>query len=185
MTPPARLIELIDALEFDSDELRQMFDRETGLIVAVERSTLEAVESGDDDALEALPDWQQTEIDLARAILADEIAGGGRFIDPPDKFEFHEYRHMERFIGTVETTEIADQLWSSIKGKGAFRSFKDTLHRLGLAERWYAYRGLGSGVPRSLRAYPEIEPIDDREGNLFKVVVTRKVPGGQLTSSAP
>jgi predicted HTH transcriptional regulator len=52
------------------------------------------------------------------------------------------------------------------------------------ATKLLPYRGLGSGVPRSLRAYQEIELTDDREGNLFKVVVTRKFLGGQLTSSA-
>jgi len=140
MHPPANLDALIDALEFDSEDLRRRFDRQTGMMVMVERSTLDAVESGDDDTLEALPDWQRAEIDLARAIIADEIASGGRFIDPPNKFEFHEYRQMERFIGTIENAGIADQLWRAIKGKGAFRHFKDTLHRLGLAERWYACR---------------------------------------------
>lgn len=35
------------------------------------------------------------------------------------------------------------------------------------------YRGLGSGILRALKAYPAIELIDDREGNLFRVVVSR------------
>ena len=36
------------------------------------------------------------------------------------------------------------------------------------------YRGLGSGIRRSLKAYPLIEFIDDRESNLFKVIIQRK-----------
>lgn len=35
------------------------------------------------------------------------------------------------------------------------------------------YRGLGSGLLRALRAWPQIELIDDREGNLFKAIVVR------------
>ena len=35
------------------------------------------------------------------------------------------------------------------------------------------YRGLGSGIPRALKAYPDIEFIDDREGNQFMVVIKR------------
>lgn len=35
------------------------------------------------------------------------------------------------------------------------------------------YRGLGSGILRALKAYSAIELIDDREGNLFKVIVRR------------
>ena len=65
---------------------------------------------------------------------------GGRFVDAPDKFDFNEYRQMERFIGTVESAEAAEQLWRAINGKGAFRYFKDTAHRLGLLERWRQYR---------------------------------------------
>jgi len=34
------------------------------------------------------------------------------------------------------------------------------------------YRGLGSGIRRALKAYDQIEFIDDREGNSFKVVVS-------------
>jgi len=47
---------------------------------------------------------------------------------------------MERFIGTVKDAEAAEQLWRAIKGKGAFRYFKDTASRLGLLERWFQYR---------------------------------------------
>lgn len=35
------------------------------------------------------------------------------------------------------------------------------------------YRGLGTGVRRALKAYPQIELIDDREGNLFTVIIHR------------
>jgi ATP-dependent DNA helicase RecG len=41
------------------------------------------------------------------------------------------------------------------------------------AAKLLPYRGLGSGLLRALRAWPQIEPIDDRAGNLFKVIVSR------------
>ncbi len=41
------------------------------------------------------------------------------------------------------------------------------------AAKLIPYRGLGSGLLRALRAWPHIELIDDRVGNLFKVVVVR------------
>lgn len=108
--------------------------------MAVEQEVLDAIESGDEEELSTLADWQREEIDLARAILDDEAKAGTRFIAPPDRFEFHGYHQMERFIGTIADADIADQLWRAIKGKGAFRYFRDTLDRLGLEERWYAYR---------------------------------------------
>jgi hypothetical protein len=84
-----------------------------------------------------LPDWQKEEADIARAIVEDS---GERFVDAPDKFDFHEYGQMERFIGTVEDDAAENELFRAIKGKGAFRYFKDTASRLGLLERWYQYR---------------------------------------------
>ena len=41
------------------------------------------------------------------------------------------------------------------------------------AAKLLPYRGLGSGLLRALRAWPDIELIDDRAGNLFKAIVTR------------
>jgi ATP-dependent DNA helicase RecG len=41
------------------------------------------------------------------------------------------------------------------------------------AAKLLPYRGLGSGLLRVIRAWPQIELIDDRAGNLFKVVVPR------------
>lgn len=35
------------------------------------------------------------------------------------------------------------------------------------------YRGLGTGIRRSLREYPAIEFVDDREGNQFRAVIMR------------
>lgn len=41
------------------------------------------------------------------------------------------------------------------------------------AAKLLPYRGLGSGLLRALRAWPQIELIDDRAGNLFRVIVAR------------
>lgn len=41
------------------------------------------------------------------------------------------------------------------------------------ASRILPYRGLGSGIVRALAAYSAIEFIDDRENNLFKVIIMR------------
>ena len=41
------------------------------------------------------------------------------------------------------------------------------------AAKLLPYRGLGSGLLRALRAWPQIELIDDRAGNLFKAIVAR------------
>ncbi len=136
--PAAKLSDLVDALEFDSEEYVTRFDRQTGRIVSVERHILSAFEEGEEEEeLGDVPDWQNKELEIAKAMAEDD---GQRFIDAPDKFDFHEYHQMERFIGSLESVEAAEQLWRAIKGKGAFRYFKDTASRLGLLERWYRFR---------------------------------------------
>lgn len=42
------------------------------------------------------------------------------------------------------------------------------------------YRGLGSGIPRALHDWPDIELIDDVAANQFKVVVARPQPHVQV-----
>jgi ATP-dependent DNA helicase RecG len=38
---------------------------------------------------------------------------------------------------------------------------------------------LGSGILRALKAYPDIDFVDDREGNAFKVIIRRGRAIGQ------
>jgi hypothetical protein len=129
---PIKLSELIEALEYDSDEHVTRVDLQNGSVVMVDLSLFEVVEEGDEERLSDLPDWQKEQVEIARAIVANS---GERFVEAPDKFEFHEYRHMEWFISTVEDTEAAEQLWRAIKGKGAFRYFKDTANRLEISAK--------------------------------------------------
>lgn len=130
-----KLSELIDAVMLDfGEEYITKVDLQNGCVVTVERAVISAVEESDEEALE---DWEKSELETARAIFDDP---GERFVDAPSKFDFHEYRHMERFIGTLGDSAAAEQLFRAIKGKGAFRYFKDTAHRLGVLEQWYQYR---------------------------------------------
>jgi hypothetical protein len=123
MNPPAKLSDLILALEMPSEEFRTYFDRKTGAVVSVEESMLSRLEDGEEEDLDDLAEWQKEEYEVAKEIVSDD---GSRFLPPPDKFEFHEYRVMEEFIRTI-------------KGRGAFRYFKDTLHRLAIQQSWYDY----------------------------------------------
>ena len=36
------------------------------------------------------------------------------------------------------------------------------------------YRGLGSGIKRAIKVYPDIELIDDKAGSTFKAIIKRK-----------
>jgi hypothetical protein len=136
MNPPAKLSDLILALDMPSEEFRTYFDRKTGAVVSVEEMMLSSLENGEEEDPDDLSDWQMEEYEIAKEIVSDD---GSRFLPPPDKFEFHEYRVMEEFIHSLDDNETANQLWHAIKGRGAFRYFKDTLHRLGIQQSWYDY----------------------------------------------
>ena len=133
----AKLSDLMESLEFPSQEGRFYYDRKESRIVRIDLSLLGEMEDGDEEALSDLPEWQKPEIEIARAILSDRT---GRFIDAPDPFDFDEYRLMERFIGTLADNSMANRLYHAIQGQGAFRRFKDTLHQLGIEKQWFEYR---------------------------------------------
>jgi hypothetical protein len=60
-------------------------------------------------------------------------------VDPVSSRE--QYRWMERFIATVEESELRQKLVAAIDGKGAFRRFKDVLMSFPIdRERWFAFR---------------------------------------------
>jgi hypothetical protein len=137
MKPPAKLSELTSAIDLECEEYCSLFDRDTGRIVAVDSKILRAVEECEEDNLTDLPEWQKQEIEIARDIAN---APEGRFIAPPNKFDFDEYQHMERFILSLSDEEAVAQLWNAIKGSRAFRHFKDVLYRLGIQDQWFRYR---------------------------------------------
>ena len=127
-------------VEFDMELIDYYFDRKTGRVIMVEKALREALEAGDDEEeLETLYDGGKEMVEITREIIND-IGPDPRFIDAPCQFDFHEYREMERFIGTLGDAVAVEQLTRAIRGKGAFRYFKDTVARLGLRDQWFSFR---------------------------------------------
>jgi hypothetical protein len=134
MNPPAKLSDLMDPIELSSEESIYKFDRKKGVMVVVDSTVLSSIEEGEEPSV---ADWQKEEVEIAREIVND---AENPFIKPPSKFDFHEYRHMEKFIHSLNNEDAVEQLWRAIKGKGAFRYFKDTATHLGLLDDWWQYR---------------------------------------------
>ena len=63
----------------------------------------------------------------------------GRIIPLPTSYDINNYRFMEDFIEEKVTGEPHDWLVNAIKGKGAFRRFRETCKRFGLLNDWYKY----------------------------------------------
>ena len=134
MNSPVKLSEIIEAIELQSDEMAAYLNRRTGEIITISDEEVRAAEEG--DPLEDYPEWQRDNIRIAGEFLANE----DDYFALPTKYDLNEYQIMEEFVLSLKDRRASELLYTSIKGKGAFRRFKDTLHRLQLADEWYAYR---------------------------------------------
>lgn len=130
----ASLKDIVDALEFLTDEHFHFLDRQTGKVEMVSREVLGIVEeSGDDEDAE---EWQEDEFKVAEAIFAD----WDRFEKLPTKYDVNEWEIMRGFAESVEPERFSNDLQNAIHGAGAFRYFKDTVRRYRREKDWYAYR---------------------------------------------
>lgn len=73
---------------------------------------------------------------LAEEIEEDET---GRFILLPTYFDFNPYDFMVAYIEQLPDDDLSDRLSRAIRGRGAFRHFKDELDRSDRLENWYAF----------------------------------------------
>lgn len=125
-----RLSAIIEAMEMQSDEMTSYLHRPTGRVLTVSDEAFRAAEDDDQEWVEP------EELADARSVLAAE----DEYLALPDRFEIDEYRMMERFATALDNAAARDAALAALRGRGAFRYFKDTVHRLGLAPAWYAYR---------------------------------------------
>jgi Uncharacterised protein family (UPF0158) len=133
MTVQVKLQDILEGMDFQSDAQSAFLNLTTGEVVSITDEELRAAEH--DAPLEDFPDWQHDAIRIAKDIVETE-----HYLPLPDRFEIHEYSIMERFCLSVDDEDIRDDLCNAIRGRGAFRYFKDRIHAYGIAEEWYRYR---------------------------------------------
>ncbi len=116
-----------------SDEEYAYLNKRTGELVTIRNEEMSIVEQGDD--ILDYPEWQQDLIRKTRGVLESDD-----YLALPSKFDIHEYAIMDRFCYSVEDEELSKELIYQIRGSGAFRRFKDAIHRHGIADDWYRFR---------------------------------------------
>jgi hypothetical protein len=102
----------------------------------------------DEEALEAALATIQAKPDLddsTRTQLMDaarvEWEFGGRYAAIPKQDSRVGYRDMEEFIWALNNDHLREVLETAIRGRGAFRRFKDALYRHPQAEaEWFTFR---------------------------------------------
>ncbi|MCD7904002.1 MAG: UPF0158 family protein [Clostridiales bacterium] len=114
-----KLQQVIDAIEEADDNWTGFYDSQTG----------ETVWLGDSDFDD---DNEETE----KLIETSE----NHFYRFPTKFDIHEYSIMEDFADTFHMAAIRNELMNAIRGKGAFRRFKNTIYYYGIEQQWYDYQ---------------------------------------------
>ena len=127
MPPPVKLQDVIEALQFTDDSISHFLDRRTG-----EMMTEDVWSAADNDELiSTYPEWQRDSILKAR-----EIQSTDHFVELPSKFEIDSYDMMEQFCHEYTNRGISEKLSAVIKGKGAFRRFRDMISDLGIQDEW-------------------------------------------------
>jgi hypothetical protein len=128
-----KLKDVIDEMESFGDQYRSFLNIETGKLVSLSEKEINAAADG--EPVEGFPAWQH---DLIRK--ADEVLSSDTYRELPSKFDIHDYSIMESFCYSVEDDELRSRLINGIRGRGAFRRFKDMIRQYGIADEWYEYR---------------------------------------------
>ena len=112
-----KLSDIIDAIEMANQYSESFLDRKTGEIVWI--SEMARTSDEQEEAYEQL----------------DEHG----FYRLPSTFDIREYDMMEEFIYSLPEP-LQNKLEQVIRGKGAFRRFKNTIRYLGIEDEWYQYQ---------------------------------------------
>ncbi len=130
-----KLSDLVEAVEFDTEEIQQFVNMATGEVVFFTDEMLNAAEK--EGPLDDYPEWEREAIEEARKISDSAVED---YHPTPTKYDFHEYSVMEDFCHGIEDAEASDRLLDLIRGRGFFRRFKDEVCRLGIETEWYSFR---------------------------------------------
>ncbi len=133
MTAIVSLQEVVSGMELQSDVSHAFLNKATGRVVTINDEEIAMAEDGAPPY--ELPEWQQEVLQLTIEVLNSDD-----YVRLPDQFEIYEYHIMEDFCYSVQTVRIQDELLYAIHGKGAFRHFKNAIHRHHIEGSWYAYR---------------------------------------------
>jgi hypothetical protein len=174
------LTELTEAFDEASWEVSTFLDLDTGEVIRITsevRQELEAIyaevaeEPADEESDRAAfatalkrrdpPGWMHELLVEADAV---ESGLGTRFLRVPGADSREGYEDMQAFIETVSSPWLQERLWTAIRGRGAFRRFKDVLAGAPAErERWFAFKG--DRLRQRVLAWLADEGIEPAEGS--------------------
>jgi hypothetical protein len=134
MPLPVQLKAVVDEMELGTEEWRGYINRKTGELASFPGHTLRAAEDDEEPAYAS--DLELEDMERCRRVLADKD-----FVELPSQEDMREYDIMERFCLSYPDEHLRERLLDAIDGRGAFRRFKNLIHRKGIADEWYCYHG--------------------------------------------
>ncbi len=134
MPLPVKLDDIIDEMEIQFDSHSYYLNKKTGELVMVTDDHFSVAEDAED--ISHYPDWEQEAIKVA----IDVFESRDDYISLPSQFEIHEYEIMEEYCESLDDEDLKVKMLRSIKGRGAFGRFKDTIYEYGIEEKWFQYR---------------------------------------------
>jgi len=130
---PLKLKVLVEELDEQFEEFSKYYNKTTGDITTVSFEDISIAEDSDeDDDFSNYPEWQRENIREA----LDVVINDENYIGLPNRHDINEYDIMEKFCAEMGHQELFD----AIRGRGAFRRFKDKIVDLGVEKEWYSYK---------------------------------------------
>jgi hypothetical protein len=133
MATVVSLRQVVDELDILTDESCAYLNRQTGELYALTDEVAGMVE--DDADPEGVPEWLSDDVPKIREILESED-----WLALPTTFDIHEWAIMDGFARSIDDSDLRDELLGAIRGRGAFRYFKDTIHRHEIQQDWYDFK---------------------------------------------
>ncbi len=142
MPLPVSLQSVVDSLSWYSEESSTYLHKPTGEIVTIDHSLMRRVEDGTLEPEEADEAADVTDQDTERDDIAHAagILRSDEYLSFPSAYEIDEWSMMDEFTRSVVDGPLRSTLEAAIRGRGAFRRFKDVLQANGRAEAWYQFR---------------------------------------------
>jgi hypothetical protein len=119
---PVNLVELIDALDMQSDHLSFYVNRTSGELFSM--TEIEEIEMEQDG-----------ESNFNASILDSD-----EYVPLPSRWELNKYEIIEEFVFSLEDPKMQEVLARNIKGKGAFGRFYAAIQAYEIQDQWYEYQ---------------------------------------------
>lgn len=128
------LKDIVETLDAMPNEYTAYLNIHSGEVRNFSEEQMFTAEEGETDEL---ADWEADEIERAREVLEDEDE---EWKTLPTKYEINDWEIMRSFIDEQSNNEQRDELLQAISGRGAFRMFRIIIERIGLLDKWYAFK---------------------------------------------